>query len=174
MVNYREILDCVNIPIAILDERKNIKFSNLRFKKSPSKTYAYRLFKEAKLPNEFPDGYHLLSSLAGIEDTALIVGIKKIDVAGRSGFLMMFSESAVSAGLLDHPLRMHGEFTEVELAIAQGLLGDFSTTEIAKNRSTKPSTVRWHLKNIQSKLAISQKTQVVSWLAQSPVRWLRP
>ena len=52
------------------------------------------------------------------------------------------------------------------------MLAGQTLAEIAQARGTKVTTVRWHLKNLQWKLGMTDKAEVVAWIARSPVCWL--
>ncbi|WPZ33316.1 helix-turn-helix transcriptional regulator [Thalassobaculum sp. OXR-137] len=160
------VIDALGFPAAIVDAGKRVVHANRLFLDLLACDTGERMWRRLRIDTASGSGTRFVVDLGDGAAGPRIVGVRALAGCNHKAYLVAVS----TAGPADPTLE--GDITPAEQAVLFGMLAGRNLAGIARDRGTKVSTVRWHLKNIQSKLGMTDKAEVIAWIARSPVCWL--
>ena len=166
------VVDALGFPAALVDGARNVIHRNPPFVEFLATGSGERMLRRVQLKPIPPSGVRFLMDAGDGSAGPRIVGLRLLGDCGPEAYLLTVSADVRGGATDPDPRRLNGDITAAEQAVLFGMLDGHSLSDIARQRGTKVSTVRWHLKNLQSKLGVSDKAEVVAWIARSPVCWL--
>jgi DNA-binding CsgD family transcriptional regulator len=167
------VIDALGFPAAVIDGSKKILRCNRLFADLLATRAGDRMWRRLQVVADPAAGPHFALDAGDGTVGPRIAGLRALGGCDRKAFLVTVSADPPDPGTGGSPT-LRGDITAAEQAVLFGMLAGRPLAEIARERGTKVSTVRWHLKNIQSKLRAADKAEVVAWIARSPVCWLAP
>lgn len=166
------VIDALAFPAAVLDGSGKVLHRNRPFADFIATRSGERLWRRLKIEALGQAGICFVMDAGDGVAGPCILGARTLTGCNQKAYLVTVSAAdrpdvgdSGSAILL-------GDITEAEQAVLFAMLAGRPLAELAQERGTKVSTVRWHLKNLQAKLGATDKADVIAWIARSPVCWL--
>ena len=166
------VIDALGFPAAVVDGGRKVLLRNPPFAALMATWSGERLWRRVEIAPMPASGLSFLVDAGEGADGPRIIGVRLLTARGPKTYLVTVSSDLLGGAGGSERRSLQGDLTVAEQAVLFGMLCGQSLSDIADRRGIKVSTVRWHLKNIQSKLGMSDKAEVIAWLARSPVCWL--
>lgn len=166
------VIDLLGFPAAIVDQARRIVHGNRLFADFLATASGARIWQRLDIGRPPVEVVRLILEAGDGIAGPRILGLRTLAGGDPRTYLVTVS----AAGHSDPAMRRHpcleGDITPAEQAVLLALLDGRPLSAVAQARGTKVTTVRWHLKNLQWKLGMTDKAEVVAWIARSPVCWL--
>lgn len=166
------VIDALGFPAAVIDSTKKVIYRNRLFADLMITGAGDRLWRRLEVELEPACDARFVMDTGDGALGPCIIGLRALGGCNHKAYLVTVSAAGRSCLEEAGAPILHGDITPTEQAVLFGMLAGRPLAVIARERDTKVSTVRWHLKNIQSKLGVTDKSEVIAWIARSPVCWL--
>lgn len=166
------VVNALGFPAALVDARKKVLHANRPFREFLGTPAGGRLWRRLEIcPARDGSTRFVLDAGSGLAGPR-IIGLRPLAGCNQKAYLVTVSVADPGGPETLSLPTLGGDITATEQAVLFGMLAGRSLSEIAQIRGSKTSTVRWHLKNLQAKLGVTDKAEVIAWIARSPVCWL--
>jgi len=187
--SLKKVLQASKIGIILLDEKFTIQFINHKAKHSLEKIDGLPLTQQLALEKISREHVHKIvsqfnlprksqsSNVLNSTDIQIIYKNGHLKINGyamqeslttntkpfsqiEAGYLLLIQDSNPSCSLDPQYLHSAYEITATERKLILGLINGTSLLDNADSQTVKPSTVRWHLKNIMHKTLTHSQTEL--------------
>ncbi len=171
-VSADSVIEAFGFPAAIIDTTKKILHCNGLFADLLTTRAGERMWRRLEVRTGPDEAARIVLEIGDGSAGPRLVGLRRLTGCNQKAYLVTVSVAGPSALEEGQFPALAGDITAAEKAVLFGMLAGQTLAEIAQARGTKVTTVRWHLKNLQWKLGMTDKAEVVAWIARSPVCWL--